>query len=520
MKASLFAIAPLALVGVANAQLVGSWTNSGAGCLPVPSLVAGKTDIGAALDTVNGPHALGFSFPYVGGVGTTTSIDIAPNGYIYLEASTNSDPRLRGLTGAGGAPNANFLSATPSIACFGQNLNASDTSTGGHGDVYFGTNNVDTACIVWGCVGEHGNWGARNTFVCTMYISGTVSIEHHECALLSHHGLVGYSPGNAATDPGTQDLSAGLATGVTGDAVYEAFAVGTFDLSASSTLIIPDFGTQTVSIFSGGPISPAPCVEPLMIDSPGMPTTGLTTSIVFTNIPANAIATSALLGAAPAGSLPLDIIGMEGCVLESTLDIAAIPVVGNVVSIPVSANTMVGLTLYIQGASIASGVNTFGIALSNLGTMTIGDTIPSRFESIGANSYNNDTSFGFWSLTNGNTLDIIRLTVDFHATLSGRAFDTDQGNMGDRFDAGLAGGAGCTNTYRNGSDATTGLVYAGTSLGAGCLNVETGCRFSNRALGSTWETLTFDFIDFNPGEVFEWTATPISTSWWPTVSWS
>ena len=186
------------------AQL-GGFAENGAGC---PG-----TDIGAADDTVSGPFNLGFTFPYPGGMGSTTSIDIAPNGYIYFEAGTNTSSRC--CAGAFvGAPTANFLSATPSLAVFGHDLNASATSVTGAGAIYFETG-PGVAVISWQEVNAFGAAPITpNTFQVQLFANGTIVVDYRSTGF-TEDALVGYSEGNGVADNGGVDLSAG-ASGMAG----------------------------------------------------------------------------------------------------------------------------------------------------------------------------------------------------------------------------------------------------------------------------------------------------------------
>lgn len=91
-------------------------------------------------------------------------------------------------------------------------------------------------------------------------------------------------------------------------------------------------------------------------------------------------------------------------------------------------------------------------------------------ECNGSNSFNSNTSSGFFSVTNANPdprKSIVKLTFDWedssNAGQSTMVFDCDQTGMADAFwygrDAASNSGCGMSGTYRNGSDTAAGLIY-------------------------------------------------------------
>lgn len=85
-------------------------------------------------------------------------------------------------------------------------------------------------------------------------------------------------------------------------------------------------------------------------------------------------------------------------------------------------------------------------------------------EAVGANSLNNDTTKGFWRVIHrGGLPPIDAVTFDWIETRNpaqaSMLFDTDNPGMADLFNAGNSTNTGCKGTYRNGSDAATGLIY-------------------------------------------------------------
>ena len=132
-------------------------------------------------------------------------------------------------------------------------------------------------------------------------------------------------------------------------------------------------------------------------------------------------------------------------------------------------------------------------------------------EALGSNSFNNDTSSGFFQVTNRGPAEIRRVTFDFLASPNvahaGTAFYLNQGAMADRFDGGNSTMPGCQGTYRNGSAIATGLRFDGQNRVSTCdPSADTGFQSAHETFsGATvWaRTVTFRFDHFEPGEVFE-----------------
>ncbi|MHC5065441.1 MAG: hypothetical protein ACYTG5_15855, partial [Planctomycetota bacterium] len=96
---------------------------------------------------------------------------------------------------------------------------------------------------------------------------------------------------------------------------------------------------------------------------------------------------------------------------------------------------------------------------------------------LGNNTFNADTSAGYFQVINEETdpnLSVVRVTydIDFGGTPSAATqnlidnffrWDTDNPNMAELFEGGDSLVVDCLGTYRNGSEVTTGLIFAGTA---------------------------------------------------------
>jgi hypothetical protein len=132
----------------------------------------------------------------------------------------------------------------------------------------------------------------------------------------------------------------------------------------------------------------------------------------------------------------------------------------------------------------------------------------------GANSFNNDTTSGFFSITadaNSAADPIVSVTFDW-ATSSNPAqgtmvFDTDQTGMANTF--GEGNGGGCGGTYRNGSDVTVGLDYTNAANNlldtTTCPTSVAHCEATNATTAPSYQTLKWYFTPgtWVPGAVFE-----------------
>ncbi|MHC5065445.1 MAG: hypothetical protein ACYTG5_15875 [Planctomycetota bacterium] len=190
-----------------------------------------------------------------------------------------------------------------------------------------------------------------------------------------------------------------------------------------------------------------------------------------------------------------------------------------------------GDCLRFQGLWLDDDVAFLPVALSNQVRFCRGPDQPflsgTYVEAFGGNSYNADTSMGFFRVINEEN-DPARSVVRLRFTvrpgtpsatteaLFERFFrwDTDQEGMAEDFRGGNSLLSGCLGTYRNGSEIQTGLIYAGTPQ-ADCDPAATqgwqGFDDGTTVYGSfAWDYLTLEFR-FNPdtfmaGRIFEFDA--------------
>ncbi len=282
------------------------------------------TNLNLGDDAVARNLPLGFVFPYDGG--TTSSIDVAANGCVYLQAGSIGSNRC-----CNGDP-AQFLAEDASIAVLWQDL---DPAAGGA--VRTHQPNASTFVITWDAVREFNVAGSANTAQLQLFSDGRFRLAFGTVANQGHACVVGFTPGNGAVDPGSIDLS----------------TAAPFSLGA---------GGQPVTLSGAF----------------GMrPTLGSSFTAVVGDAPAGAVSGLALLGfTAIQGGAPLTAFGMPGCRLylgvDSTLPF---PVQGAYsqfsLTIP-NQPSLAGVVLYVQAAIVAPGVNQLGVVVSNAARMELG----------------------------------------------------------------------------------------------------------------------------------------------------
>lgn len=497
LKPTCLALSACVLTTLATSQSTsGTFVESGVGC-PAQS----ATDTNSADDEVIRNLALGFTFPYVGGIGSTTAIDISSNGYVHLEPGTVADSRC--CT----ANLLRFSNEAPSIAAFGNDLSP-DLGRG----LFYETDGATVATVTWLQVPEFASNVPFDVQV-RLFNSGVFELSYRNTAATrSGNMLVGYSPGNGAIDNGSQDLSAIVFGASPLDMIYEVFAPGgPYDLDGSTLSWIPN-GSGSYDVVLG----PSAWVDPVFpldlgIDLP--PNIGRSTTLSVSDLPANTIASALLFGTTPV-SVPLDVLGMTGCSLHVNNVFTSVPMTisGDRATFPLAIASdpgNIGTSLVLQGAAIAPGVNPFGVALSEQGVMTIGRDPTLIAVAEGRSSADpNNAAGGYFRVEYGagsGMPDIESVVWDLTTCTSGRVdFDTDGTTGNEQFDSGNGTLLGCMNTYV-GSDIVTGLVYGAPGQGASRCDPAafTGWVGSNPGTGTEYYgVVTFDFADFQQGETF------------------
>ena len=140
-----------------------------------------------------------------------------------------------------------------------------------------------------------------------------------------------------------------------------------------------------------------------------------------------------------------------------------------------------------------------GVRLSALNEVDVQPLPRVIVEAVGGNSFNADTSNGFWRVhhTGTSAANVTSVKFDFaggQSSVTGYVFDTDQSGMAGVFNQG--------GTYRNNSAALSGLDFSVSSPFAG-----SGFIATNGAGGANFRTVEFQFTGglFN-GRTFEFDA--------------
>ncbi|HEX6810639.1 MAG TPA: hypothetical protein VF384_03350 [Planctomycetota bacterium] len=294
--------------------------------LPIGSVQSPPTALTLADDAeTTVPFTVG---SFVGASGPWANLTIVSNGVISEAAAHPAS------VAGGGAPNNNtYLNAAPTAFYCLADWDPS-VATGG-GNVWF-EESAGVTTITWENV---PNWVTTppapgvNTFQFQLYPSGWVTIAWTSVTSFGNNGgvLVGYSPGGVNLDPGSRDISA--------------------------------IGAGAVPIASAD-------VPPLTLSATNRPVMGATWNLQVSNIEASSLVGLEIFGVVDPGINDLFFLGMPGCGLRATLDVAnAFLVTGpthnfsfNVPLIP----SLQGFNLYTTTATM-QGVpqNAFGWMTSN-----------------------------------------------------------------------------------------------------------------------------------------------------------
>src|SRR5262249_114007 len=145
---------------------------------------------------------LGFSFPYHGT--NYTDIEVSTNGFVWLGALNNTNPRCCAGTGA------QFVTDPASIAILWPDLISAfnDPNSGSYFHTFAGR-----AVITWFNWNEYGQVGTQPNFTLQMQLTSNGEVTYWYSAdtavtIAFHSAVVGITPGNGAVDPGSTDISA------------------------------------------------------------------------------------------------------------------------------------------------------------------------------------------------------------------------------------------------------------------------------------------------------------------------
>lgn len=261
--------------------------------------------------------ALPWPLPLADG-STTSSIWVCSNGFIALEPTT-STTYLESAT--------ELLSGPARIAPLWDDLNP---SAGGTINAEQDPTNPNLFHVTFTGVPEYGTTNS-NDFQVSFEQAGGIEVKYGAVASLD--SIVGYSPGNGATDPGSIDLSAASAAGVqTGN----------------------DFPALTFCSQGGT-----------------RPRLGTTLQLAIDGVPPTAGVAVMLLSAGQVNpGIDLTVVGFTGCSLYVSGGVSApIPITGSTAAIALTLpnpSTLQGVSLYVQGAvSNATNVQPIPVAFTN-----------------------------------------------------------------------------------------------------------------------------------------------------------
>ncbi len=292
-----------------------------------PFFPHGATHLGLTDDdiaVVNVPPGFGTGFPFPTGNQTST-LTICSNGFVYLGTELLADfPDVEVM----------LLWPTGRLAPFFADL-LPDATNNVHYDI---DPSGQAVYVTWNAVPSFSFGGVADVQL-VMHSNGVVEYRYGSCVGAALDlGIVGWTPGNLAADPGNFDLS-----------------------------VAPPFATsgpdqQSLQLFSGNPYIGATLAE----------------TVAF--VPTTATFTIRILAALPLPGIDLGIIGAPGCPmwvdLGSAIDIGASvlnPQADFAIPIPNLVGLM-GFNAYTQAASFVPGANPFGVQTSNQTTLTFGNS--------------------------------------------------------------------------------------------------------------------------------------------------
>jgi len=320
-----------------------------------------ETDLGVALnmgDDSLSVQQLGFTFPFPGG--STTSIAICSNGFIWLDPTETSTDYSNSVAEFLGS-----LQSTPRIAPCWRDFNPTAT---GSDDVYFNAF-PDRAVITWHQVTRY-NGTVPMTVQCQLLADGSVyfyyagDIDGTGGTAPEGRSLIGIKAATGqVSDPGNTDYTAALPVNTGAPVVYEFIGDSVnFDLRNRCIRFVPNpLGGYTVSFRAdcGAAASPfgigCPASAPVTLSASAPPVIGTTFDLDATNVPIGADAGAVLLGLGTM-NVGLDFLGLTGCSAYTTMDLvmglALSPPNGTVqVTVPTTSG-LIGMAIHAQAAVV------------------------------------------------------------------------------------------------------------------------------------------------------------------------
>lgn len=300
----------------------------GQGWLVLPLLTAWRQPVAPNTitltdDSVSLAQPLGFTMPMPSG--STSNVWIASNGFVYLEADTNS----------------NCCSGDAAIMCAGTPRIAGcwmDLNPGSGGTITMDRSPEDggVAWVTYTSVPEYAASGSV-TFQVVFRPFGQIDVLYGPCSNLSHVAMAGYSPGRGSSNPGPMDLSA---------LIQQTIVTG-------------------------------PDMDALQLSSTSRPRIGTTMSIAIAGVPTAAPFAWVALGSQsfPSG-IDLGAAGMFYCSQYASFE--------NAVGVVRSGSTatwslavpnqsgLLGQRAYVQALAVAPLVNSVGLITSNAAELFVG----------------------------------------------------------------------------------------------------------------------------------------------------
>lgn len=271
-------------------------------------------------DDARASISLPFSLPYPGG--STTTLDVCSNGFV--SAGNNGSA----YTPSGSAFVGNAFATWSALW---HDFNPSSTSAVSY------TTSPTMAVISYTAIPNYSGGGTA-TFQYQFLPSGQVNVIYQAVTTAGNDYLAGFTIGGNAADPGSWDISANLAGGL--------------------------------SICTG----PTPN---MVLAASARPIIGTSINLVTSNIPANTLLGLQIYSPTILNpGVDLTFVGMPGCQLYSGLDsMITFPVAGSTgqdtLSVP-NNPSLAGASIGTQAATLTVGANPFGFLTTNGVALTVG----------------------------------------------------------------------------------------------------------------------------------------------------
>jgi hypothetical protein len=216
-------------------------------------------------DALSIPRTLPFVFP-VPGVGSTNTITIGSNGFVYLAAESSSS---YAICGAFYGDRSKFANGPPRLAAFWHDL---DVTAGG--SIHYDVDPTNQFVrITWDQVATRSVTNAPNTMQLTLRANGDIDLVTGTLGnpLPNDRAIMGYAPGGGTPLPPPIDISSALPF-LSGDGLAApSLTLANRPLLGTSTAVVTSnvVNGTLLQLLAGGVVQPAAPVDLTFLGMPG-----------------------------------------------------------------------------------------------------------------------------------------------------------------------------------------------------------------------------------------------------------